>query len=71
MQSMQLVDVSLSSSHSAVLGTQLVKGYITHSSAPPHNSHVPPALEWLPALLPEVWSTGLEQGGTPTSTTPS
>ena len=70
MQSMQLVHVSLSSSHSAVIRTQLVKGCITHSSAPPNNSHVPLALEWLPALRPQVWLTGLEQGGTPTCTPP-
>ena len=52
-QSMQLVHVSLSSCHSAVLGTQLgiVCYYsITHSSAPSHARHVPAALEWFPAL---------------------
>ena len=55
--------------HSAVLGAQLIKVCyysITHSLAPPHGSHVPPALEWLPALFQQGWLRGLEKDGTPT-----
>ena len=70
-QSMQLVHVPLSSWHNAVLGTQLDKVCyysITHSSASPsHGSHVSPALDRLPALPLQVWLTGLEQDGPPTS----
>ena len=43
---------------------------ITHSSASspaPHGSHVSSALEWLPALPPQVWLTGLQQDGPATS----
>ena len=69
-QSMQLVHVSLSSCHSAVLGTQLGKVCyysITHSSAPPsHGSHVSPAFEQLPALPQQVSLTGLDKDGPPT-----
>ena len=42
---------------------------ITHSSDSSHGSHVSLALQWLPAILPQVWLTGLEQDGPPTSTT--
>ena len=67
---MQLVHASLSSCHSAVLGTQLGKVCyysITHSSAPhTHGSHVSPALEWLPALPLQVLLTELDKDGTPT-----
>ena len=42
---------------------------IIHSSAPSsQNSHVAPARDRLPALPPQVWLTGLEQDGPPTST---
>ena len=60
-QSIQLVHVSLSSWHNAVLGTQLGKVCyysITHSSAPSQGSHVSPALDRLPALSLQVWLTG-------------
>ena len=60
---MQLVHVTLSSWHNAVLGTQLGKVCyysITHNSAPPsQSSHVSPALDRLPALPLQVWLTGL------------
>ena len=72
-QSMQLVHVSLSNWHNAVLGTQLAKVCyysITHSSAPSQGSCVAPAFDRLPALPPQVWLTGLEQDGPPT-TSPS
>ena len=63
-QSIQLVQVPLSSWHNAVLGTQLDKlcyYSITHSSAPSSQaSHVSPALDRLPALLLQVWLTGLD-----------
>ena len=63
-QSIQLVHVSLSSWHNAVLGTQLGKVCyysITHSSASPsQSSHVSPSLYRLPALPLQVWSTGLD-----------
>ena len=63
-QSIQLVHVPLSSWHNAVLGTQLGKVCyysITHSSASPsQGSHVSPALDRLPALLLQVWLTGLQ-----------
>ena len=72
---MQLVHVSLSSCHSAVLGAQLGKMCyysITHPSAPSsHGSHVPPAFEWLPALPLQVSLTGLDKDGPPTPTSPS
>ena len=55
---------SPSSWNNAVLGTQLGKvcyHSITYSSAPPAQaSHVSPALDRLPALLVQVWLTGLE-----------
>ena len=77
-QSMQLVHVPLSSCHNAVLGTQLGKVCyysITHSPAPSsQSSQVSPALDRLPALPLQVWSTRLDQDGPPTSyfpTTPS
>ena len=74
-QSIQLVHVSLSSCHSAVLGTQLGKlcyYSITHSSAPhSHRSHVSPALEWPHALPLQVLLTGLDKDGPPTPTTTS
>ena len=61
-QSIRLVHLSLSSWHNAVLGTQLGKVCYystTHSSAPPLlGSHVSPALDRLPALPLQVWSTG-------------
>ena len=42
---------------------------ITHSSASSSNgSHVSLALQWLPAIPPKVWLTGLEQDGPPNST---
>ena len=71
-QSMQLVHVSLSSCHSAVLGTQLGKVCyysITHSSAPPpsHCSHVSPAFQRLPALPLWVLLTELDKDGPPTT----
>ena len=70
-QSMQVVHVSLSSWHNAVLGTQLAKVCyysITHSSAPSsHGSHVSLALQRLPALPPQVWLTGLQQDSPPTT----
>ena len=63
-QSIQLVHVPLSSWHNAVLGTQLGKVCyysVTHSSAPSsQSSHVSPALDRLPALLLQVWLTGLD-----------
>ena len=69
---MQLVHVPLSTWHNAVLGTQLVKVCYystTHTAAPSsQGSHVSPALEKLPALYLQVWLTGLEQDGPPTST---
>ena len=40
---------------------------ITHSSGSLLGSHVPPALDRLPALPLQVWLTGLEQDGLPTS----
>ena len=41
---------------------------ITHSSASSsHGSHVFLALEWLPAIPLQVWLTGFEQDGPPTS----
>ena len=40
---------------------------ITHSSASSHGSHVFSALDRLPALHLQVWLTGLEQDGPPTS----
>ena len=73
-QSMQLVHVPLSSWHNAVLGTQLDKVCyysITHSSASSQTSHVSPALDKLPVLPLQVWLTGLDQDGPPTSTSPS
>ena len=42
---------------------------ITHSSASSHGSHVSPALDWLPALPLQVWLTGFQQDGPPTTTT--
>ena len=67
----QLVHVSLSSWHNAILGTQLGKVCyysITHSSAcSSHSSHVSPALDWLPALPLQVWLTGFDQDGPPSS----
>ena len=61
---MQLVHVPLSSWHNAVLGAQLGKVCyysITHSSAPSsQGDHVYPALDRLPALLLQVWLTGLD-----------
>ena len=63
-RSIQLVHVSLSSWHNAVLGTQLGKVCyysITHSSASSsHASHVSPALDRLPALPLQVWLAGLD-----------
>ena len=74
-QSIQLVHVPLSSWHNAVLGTQLGKVCyysITHSSAPSsQSSHVSPALDRLLALSLQVWLTGLEQDGVPTSNSSS
>ena len=74
-QSIQLVNVPLSSWHNAVPGTQLGKVCyysITHSSAPPsQNSHVYPALDRLPALPLQVWLTGLDEDGPPTPNSPS
>ena len=70
----QLVHVPLSSLHNAVLGTQLGKVCyysITHSSAPSQSSHVSPALDRLPALLLQVWLTGLDEDGPPTPNSPS
>ena len=62
-QSIQLVHVSLSSWHNAVLGIQLDKVCyysITHSSNPSsQGSHVSPALDRLPALPLQVWLTEL------------
>ena len=70
-QSMQLVHVPLSSWHNAVLGTQLVKVCYystTHSSAhSSQGSHVSPALDRLLGLPLQVWLTGLEKDGPPTS----
>ena len=43
---------------------------ITHSSVSSHGSHVSLALQRLPALPSQVWLTGLEQDGPPTSTPP-
>ena len=44
---------------------------ITHSSdSSSHRSHVSLALQRLPAIPPQVWLTGLEQDGPPTSTPP-
>ena len=40
---------------------------ITHSSASSLGSPVAPALDRLPALPLQVWLTGLEQDGPPTS----
>ena len=40
---------------------------ITHSSASSLGSRVAPALDRLPALPLQVWLTGLEQDGPPTS----
>ena len=74
-QSIQLVHVSLSSWHNAVLGKQLDKVCyysITHSSVPSsQTSHVSPTLDRLPALPLQVLVTGLEQDGPSTPTTPS
>ena len=73
-QSVQLVHVPLSSWHNAALGTQLGKVCYyskTHASTPSsQSSHVSPALDRLPALLLQVWLTGLDEDGPPT-TTPS
>ena len=68
-QSIQLVHVPLSSWRNAVLGTQLVCYYsITHSSAPRWlGSHVSSALDMLPAVPLQVWLTGLDLDGLPTS----
>ena len=70
-QSIQLVHVPLSSWHNAVLGTQLGKVCyysITHSSVPPsQGSHVSPSLDRLPAQPLQVWLTGLDEDGPPTS----
>ena len=69
-QSIQLVHVPLSSWHNAVLGTQLGKVCyysITHSSASSQGSHVSPALDRLPPPLLQVWLTGLDEDGPPTS----
>ena len=69
-QCIQLVHVPLSSWHNAVLGAQLGKVCyysITHSSASSQSSHVSPALDRLPALPLQVWLTGLEQNGPPTT----
>ena len=41
---------------------------ITHSSASSQSSHVSLALDRLPALPLQVWLTGLDQDGPPTST---
>ena len=72
---MQLVHVPLSGWHNAVLGTQLGKACyysITHSLAPSSQaSHVSPGLDRLPALPLQVWLTGLDQDGLPTSRSPS
>ena len=68
--SIQLVQVPLSSWHNAVLGTQLGKVCyysITHSSASSQGSQVSSALDRLPALPLQVWSTGPEQDGPPTN----
>ena len=73
-ESIQLVHVLLSSWHNVVLGTQLGKVCyysITHSSASSQGSHVPPALDRLPALPLQVWLTGLEQDDSPTPASPS
>ena len=74
-QSMQWVYVSLSSCHSAVLGTELGKECyygITHSSAPSsHGSRVSGAFEWLPALPLHVLLTGLDKDSPPTPSSPS
>ena len=74
-QSIQLVHVPLSSWYNAVLGTQLDKVCyysITHSSVPfSQGSHVSPALDRLPALPLQLWLTGREQDGPPTSSSPS
>ena len=62
-QSIQLVHVPLSSRHYAVLGKQLGKVCyysITHSSASSQGSHVSQALDRLPAVPLQVWSTGLD-----------
>ena len=71
-QSIQLVLVPLSSWHNAVLGTQLDKVCyysITHSSTSSlQSSHPSPALDRLPALPLQVWLTGLDLDGPPTST---
>ena len=40
---------------------------ITHSSASSQSIHVSPALDRLPALPLQVWLTGLQQDGPPTS----
>ena len=70
-QSIQLVHVSLSSWHNAVLGTQLGKVCyysITHFSAPSsQSSHISPALDRLPALPLQDWLTGLQSNFLPTS----
>ena len=69
-QSIQLVHVPLSSWHDAVLGTQLGKVCyysITHSSASSQASHVSPALDRFPAPALQVWLTGLDLDGPPTS----
>ena len=73
-QSMQLVHVSLSRWHNAVLGTQHGKVCyysITHSSASSQGSHVSQALDKLPALPLQVWLTGLDEDGPPTPTSSS
>ena len=70
-QSIQLVHVSLSSWHNAVLGTQFGKVCyysITHSSASSlQSSHVSPSLDRLPALPLQVWLSGIEQDAPPTN----
>ncbi len=40
---------------------------IAHSSAPSQSSHVSPALDRLPALPLQVWLTGLDEDGRPTT----
>ena len=68
---MQLVHVPLSSWHNAAFGTQLGKVCyysITHPSASPlQGSHVSPALDGFPALHLQVWLTGCDEDGPPTS----
>ena len=42
---------------------------LTHSSASSHGSHVSPALDRLPALPLQVWLTGFDEDGPPTTST--